>query len=113
MWGKNEMKSVEKEETGGFRETAGQGEGRGEFARMVESTCMYCNRLMERGEIRVLPPSYIQDRDQYVRRGIVRRRLMCLKCYNTIRGMAKEKARFSIQNKQPDAEGISALNSRY
>jgi hypothetical protein len=113
MWGKSEMKSVGREEAGGCREAAGLREGRGEFARMVEDTCMYCNRLMEKGEIKVLPPSYIQERDPYVRRGVVKRRLMCLKCYNTIRGIAKEKARFSeARNREPETD-VSMLNSRY
>lgn len=116
---KSEMKSVGGEEPGGCRQTAERLEDRGEFARMVESTCMYCNKLMDKGEIKVLPPSYIQERDSYVRRGVVRRRLMCLKCYNTIRGMAKEKARFSENRKNDNkAEGtanadISMLNSGY
>lgn len=113
MLGKSEMKSIGGAEAGGCREAAGLRESRGEFARMVEGTCMYCNRLMEKGEIKVLPPSYIQERDPYVRRGTVKRRLMCLKCYNTIRGMAKEKARFSeAWNKEPKTD-ISMLNSTY
>ncbi|MCL5239135.1 MAG: hypothetical protein M1286_01520 [Candidatus Marsarchaeota archaeon] len=61
---------------------------------LIENTCLHCNRLMNKAEVKILPPSYIQDRDQYVNNGVVKRRLMCLHCYNELRSTAREKVRF-------------------
>ncbi|MGA3020489.1 MAG: hypothetical protein ABSD68_00885 [Candidatus Micrarchaeales archaeon] len=61
---------------------------------LIENTCMCCNRLMKKDEIRVLPPKYIQERDPYVNNNIVRRRMMCVSCYNTLRSTARERVRF-------------------
>lgn len=61
---------------------------------LIENTCLYCNRLMGKNEVKILPPSYIQERDQYVSSGVVRRRLMCLPCYNNIRSASRERVRF-------------------
>jgi hypothetical protein len=60
---------------------------------LIENTCMYCNRLMKKDEVRVLPPKYIQERDPYVSNGIVRRRMMCVGCYNIIRSTTRERVR--------------------
>jgi hypothetical protein len=61
---------------------------------LIENTCIHCNRLMGKSEVKILPPSYIQERDQYVSGGVVKRRLMCLQCYNTLRSTAREKVKF-------------------
>ncbi len=61
---------------------------------LIENTCIHCNRLMSKSEVKILPPSYIQERDQYVSGGVVKRRLMCLQCYNTLRSTTREKVRF-------------------
>ena len=61
---------------------------------LVENTCIRCSRLMEKGEIKILPPSYIQEKDRYVSSGIVKKRLMCVGCYNTLRSTSREKVRF-------------------
>ena len=66
-----------------------------DLAYLVENTCIHCNRLMKKGETKILPPSYVQERDLYVSNGTVKRRLMCVSCYNTIRATAKEKVRFN------------------
>lgn len=50
--------------------------------RIVEDSCLQCGRRMGNGEVRVLPPRYVQERDPFVIRGVVRRRFMCLDCYN-------------------------------
>lgn len=65
-----------------------------DLAYLVENTCIHCNRLLSKSEVKILPPSYIQERDPYVRSGLVKRRLMCINCYNTIRSMSKEKVMF-------------------
>ena len=72
---------------------AAEAEGRN-LEYMVENACIHCNRLMRKGEVKILPPSYIQERDPYVSNGTVKRRLMCVNCYNTIRSTTKEKVRF-------------------
>lgn len=61
---------------------------------LIENTCIYCNRLMSKNEVKILPPSYIQERDQYVSSGVVKRRLMCLPCYNNVRSASKQRVRF-------------------
>ncbi len=71
----------------------GAGEDR-DMAYLIENTCIHCNRLMSKTEVKILPPSYIQERDQYVSGGVVKRRLMCLSCYNMLRSTAREKVRF-------------------
>ena len=80
---------------------------------LIENTCMCCNRLMKKDEIRVLPPKYIQERDPYVSNGIVRRRMMCVGCYNTLRSTARERVRFhgfgrSLFNKQQGTNKLLA-----
>ncbi len=50
----------------------------------IEDRCMRCERPIERDRIRVIPPRYVQERDPYVRAGIVRRRVMCLGCYSRL-----------------------------
>jgi len=54
----------------------------GDLRDRVEDRCMRCSRLIGVGEIRIVPPRYVQDRDPYVRAGVVKRRIMCLSCYN-------------------------------
>jgi hypothetical protein len=48
----------------------------------IEDRCMRCGSLIEKDRIRIIPPRYVQDRDPYVRAGLVRRRIMCVSCYN-------------------------------
>jgi len=61
---------------------------------LVENTCIHCNKLMKQGELKILPPSYMQERDPYVSKGVVKKRTMCVSCYNAIRSTAREKIRF-------------------
>lgn len=81
----------------GAAEVAGYAIGVAEdkdLAYLIENTCLHCNKLMDKSEVKILPPSYIQERDQYVSRGVVKRRMMCLRCYNMLRSTAREKVRF-------------------
>lgn len=74
----------------------------GDLSDRVENRCMRCSRLVGVGEIRVVPPRYVQDRDPYVRAGIVRRRIMCLSCYNLfgrIRAAPSRSGRLGIRGK--------------
>lgn len=84
---------------------------------LIENTCIHCNRLMGKIEVKILPPSYIQERDEYVGRGVVKRRLMCVQCYNTIRSGSRERVRFDrYRNKsrvQAVRTAISSLVNRY
>ncbi len=61
---------------------------------IIENTCLYCGRLMTKNEIKILPPSYIVERDPYVRNGIVKRRLMCVNCYNKVREASKDRVAY-------------------
>ena len=64
----------------------------GELQSLVESSCIHCNRQIGRDEIKILPPMYMQERDPYVTKGVVRRRYMCLQCYGQVRSLSKRKA---------------------
>ena len=70
-----------------------------DLAYLIENTCMYCGRLMAKDEVKILPPSYIVERDPYVRNGVVRRRLMCVSCYNKIRAASHNRVTFEKENK--------------
>lgn len=61
---------------------------------LVENSCISCNRLLKSGEIKVVPPRYIQERDQYVRSGAVDRRLMCVLCYNALKTVTQNRAKY-------------------
>jgi predicted PP-loop superfamily ATPase len=65
-----------------------------DLAHLVENSCMSCNRLLNRSEIKVVPPRYVQERDQYVKAGAVNRRLMCINCYNALRKVTRTRVRY-------------------
>ena len=52
--------------------------------RPVGESCLQCGRHIGEKEVRVLPPRYVQERDPYVSSGMVRRRFVCLGCYNRL-----------------------------
>lgn len=82
---------------------------------LVENTCIHCNRLIKQSEVKILPPSYIQERDPYVSSGFVKKRLMCINCYNMIRYTSREKVRFDrYRNSRPQLfrSAIKMLTSR-
>lgn len=56
-----------------------------DFLVRVQNSCLECNRALDRNEIKVIPPMYIQMKDSYVRNGMVLRRYMCVPCYNALR----------------------------
>ncbi len=66
---------------------------RRDLAYMVENSCISCNRLLKRAEVKIVPPRYIQERDEYVRNGAVNRRLMCVKCYNALKSVTRSRVR--------------------
>ena len=49
----------------------------------VENSCMDCGKEFGKDEIRVIPPRRMQERDRYVQAKLVKRRMLCMKCYNT------------------------------
>ena len=67
---------------------------RADLAHLVENSCMSCNRFLNKGEIKVVPPRYIQERDQYVKSGAVSRRLMCVNCYNALKTVTRNRIRY-------------------
>ncbi len=58
---------------------------------IVENSCMRCDRLLSKREVRVVPPQYLQSKDKYVMQNIVARRVMCVPCYNRITSSTREK----------------------
>jgi len=83
------MGSVEKKQ-GTAEEPAEEAEGRFGFSeddklrQLIENSCLGCRKLMDSNEVKILPPRYVQERDIYVSKGMVRRRLICLSCYNRL-----------------------------
>ncbi len=75
---------------------------------LIENTCMYCGKLMDKSEVKILPPSYIIERDPYVRNGVVKRRLMCVDCYNKVRAAAQNKVTYQ---KASDASAKGIVSS--
>jgi hypothetical protein len=67
-----------------------------DMAYVAENSCVSCSKILAKGDIRVCPPRYIQDRDYYVSHGIVSRRYMCVPCYNSIRARSRERLHRSI-----------------
>ncbi len=79
---------------------------------LIENTCLHCSKLMSKSEIKILPPSYIQQRDRYVSGGVVKKRLMCVGCYNTLRSTSREKVRFDRFKNSNSLPFIRATISR-
>ena len=50
---------------------------------------------MPRYSVRILPPAYVQERDEHVRNGLVSKRLMCVDCYNSMRKAHRHRMRGS------------------
>jgi hypothetical protein len=69
-----------------------------DLAYIVEHSCIHCNRLLGPQEVKILPPSYVQDRDPYVNCGLVKRRLMCVGCYNILRSSSRTRAKYASPN---------------
>jgi hypothetical protein len=51
-------------------------------------SCFGCSRQMGNGEVKVLLPRYVQERDPCASKGTAGRRFMCLSCYNRLRPLA-------------------------
>lgn len=60
---------------------------------LIENSCMRCNRLLAKKEIKVVPPQSVQEKDQYVMGGVVQRRVMCVLCYDEMISTTREKLR--------------------
>ncbi|MDE1767847.1 MAG: hypothetical protein KGH64_02225 [Candidatus Micrarchaeota archaeon] len=60
---------------------------------LVENSCLSCNKLMGKSEVKVIPPRYIQERDYYVSSGAVSKRLMCVSCYNALKTVTRTKVK--------------------
>lgn len=73
---------------------------------LVENSCISCDKILPRYSIRILPPAYVQERDEHVRSGLASRRLMCIDCYNTMRVVHRQRLR-----KNPMAQKSSLIES--
>ena len=85
-----------------------QVDGGDSLVQFLNNSCMSCRKEFGKDEIRVLPSSYIQERDFYVRSGIVRKRLLCVDCYNGTRTSTKIK---SNRNRNARRAGLRRLFS--
>ena len=79
-----------------------------ELLRFLKNSCMSCRKDFGKNEIRVLPSSYIQERDFYVRSGIVDKRLLCIDCYNSLKKGSRVRTR---KGKPLRKQGIRRLFS--
>ncbi len=60
---------------------------------LVENSCISCDKVLPRYSVRILPPAYMQERDEHVKKGLVSRRLMCVDCYNSMRKAHRHRLR--------------------
>ncbi len=67
------------------------------LVRFLNNSCMNCRKEFVRNEIKVLPSSYIQERDFYVRSGIVDKRLLCVECYNSVKMPTRTRSARSVR----------------
>jgi len=65
---------------------------------LIENSCMLCNKVLDKGAVKILPSSYMQEKDPYVRAGIVAKRYICAECYTKITSGTREKLRYSYKN---------------
>ncbi|MEM0086755.1 MAG: hypothetical protein QW774_01990 [Candidatus Micrarchaeaceae archaeon] len=66
---------------------------------LIENSCMICNRYFRKGEVRILPSSYMQEKDSFVREGIVAKRYICADCYNKVTSTAREKEKYDYRKR--------------
>jgi hypothetical protein len=52
---------------------------------IIENSCIACNKPFKSNEVKIVPTRYVQERDEYVRSGVVNRRYICAGCYNTMK----------------------------
>ncbi|MDE1825554.1 MAG: hypothetical protein KGH61_03910 [Candidatus Micrarchaeota archaeon] len=64
-----------------------------DLKRMIESSCMHCNKVLGKYEIKVVPPQIVQEQDRYVSSGIVSRRVLCTSCYEKMTSSTRERIR--------------------
>ena len=62
----------------------------------IENSCLNCSKPFGKGDVRVMPPRYVLDRDMYVSSGILQRRYLCTSCYSAMRPRSREKLRRGI-----------------
>lgn len=55
-------------------------------------SCFGCGRQMGGGEVKVLLPRYVQERNPCAGGGMRGRKVMCLGCYNRLRSSALTRA---------------------
>jgi hypothetical protein len=72
--GKIEKKLAEEQSFAGEARSASAG-----------GSCFGCSKQMGNGEVKVLLPRYVQERDPCASKGGAGRRFMCLSCYNKLR----------------------------
>ena len=68
-----------------------------DLKKMIENSCMHCNKLMARDEIKVVPPQAIQEQDRYVSKGTVARRVLCTQCYEAMTSSTRERVKMKYR----------------
>lgn len=64
-----------------------------DLRKLIEGSCMHCNKVLARDEIKVVPPQSIQEQDSYVSAGMVSRRVLCTSCYERMTSSTRERVR--------------------
>jgi hypothetical protein len=80
---------------------------------IIENSCMRCNRLIPKNEIKVVPPRCVQEQDRYVLSGFVSRRVLCVACYDKMVSSTREriKARYRGARNAIRAGGVGAVRT--
>ncbi|MDE1804797.1 MAG: hypothetical protein KGH59_03375, partial [Candidatus Micrarchaeota archaeon] len=68
-----------------------------DLRKVIENSCIKCDKLLGREEIKVIPPQYVQDSDRHVASGYVARRVMCTPCYEAMTSSTREMVRLKYR----------------
>ena len=84
-----------------------------EIKRGAEGSCMLCFRSFGISENRIVPPKRMQDRDYFVRRGILPARYVCMNCFNRSRNASVPRVTraFKFKRRQRNAQVASMYST--
>ena len=68
-----------------------------DLRKIIENSCLKCNKILAIDEIKVVPPQMVQDQDRHVASGYVSRRVMCTPCYEKMTSSTRERVRIKYR----------------
>ncbi|MDE1854974.1 MAG: hypothetical protein KGH57_01475 [Candidatus Micrarchaeota archaeon] len=69
-----------------------------ELREMLAGQCAFCERELGEGEQRVVLPAYVQERDRFVREGVVGQRVICVECAMGLKSRERARAKRATQS---------------